>query len=96
MPEPTRINFTHKEVATALVKFHNLHEGIWGLLFHFGIRGVNVGLGDEDLQPSAIVPVMSMGLQRFDKLTNLSVDAAEVNPKPPRVFVRKVKRAKKR
>ena len=94
MAEPTQFSFSHKEVATALVKAQGLHEGIWGLLINFGIRGMNVGATEDDLQPSAIVPVISVGLQQFPKVNNLSVDAAEVNPKP--AGARKAKAAKKR
>ncbi len=84
MPEPTQLSFSHKEVATALLKAQNIHEGIWGLYLKFGIRAMNVGASDDDLQPSAIVPVLSVGLQRFDKINNLSVDAAEANPRQPK------------
>ena len=84
MPEPTQISFSHKEVVTALIKEHGLHEGIWGLYVKFGIRAMNVGGSDEDLQPSAIVPVLTIGVQISDKINNLSVDAAEVNPRQPK------------
>lgn len=99
MPEPTQISFSHQEVATALVKAQGIHDGIWGLFIKFGIRAMNVGTGDADLQPSAIVPVLSIGLQRFEKINNLSVNAAEVNPatKPPKLIgAGKTKAAKKR
>jgi hypothetical protein len=82
MPEPTQLKFTHKEVATALIKAQDLHDGIWGLYINFGIRGMNVGAGEDDLQPTALVPVLNIGLQQFPKVNNLSVDAADVNPKP--------------
>jgi hypothetical protein len=84
MPEPTQITFNHKEVATALLKENGIHEGIWGVFIKFGIRGMNVGASDDDLMPSAIVPVLSIGLQKFDKVNNLSVDAAAVNPREAR------------
>jgi len=84
MPEPQQLKFNHKEVAAALIKAHDIHDGIWGLYINFGIRGMNVGASDDDLQPTALVPVLSIGLQQFEKVNNLSVDAAVVNPKPPR------------
>ena len=99
MPEPTQISFSHKEVVAALIKEQNIRDGIWGLWIKFGIRGMNVGAGDDDLQPSAIVPVLAIGLQRFDKLTNLSVDAASVNPLPKvakQIGAGKTQAAKKR
>ena len=81
MPEPTQLSFSHKEVATALIKAQGIHEGIWGLYVRFGIAARNIGAGDDDLQPAAIVPIMTIGLQQFDKVHNLSVDAAVANPR---------------
>lgn len=81
MPEATQIVFKHKELAELLVKAQGLHEGIWGLFLRFGIGGANLGPSDAEVNPAAIVPVLEIGLQRFDKETNISVDAAKVNPK---------------
>lgn len=81
MPQPTHFNFSHKDVATALIKHQNIQSGIWGLHVKFGIKAMNVGVGDDDLQPSAVIPVLSIGLERFYRLNNLSVDAALVNPR---------------
>jgi hypothetical protein len=72
--------FKHKEIAEALVKHQGLHEGIWGIYVEFGIGAVNVGTPDQNLVPAAIVPIVSIGLQRFEELNSLAVDAAEVNP----------------
>jgi hypothetical protein len=80
MPEATQIVFKHKELAEILVKSQSIHDGIWGLYIRFGIGASNVGPSEADLQPAAIVPVLEIGLQKFDKETNLSVDAAKVNP----------------
>jgi hypothetical protein len=80
MAEITQLVFTHKEVATALIKAHGLHEGIWGLYIKFGITGANVGMTATDLQPAAIVPVLEIGLQKFEEENNIAVDAARVNP----------------
>jgi hypothetical protein len=30
--------------------------------------------------PAAVIPVLEIGLQKFEKETNISVDAAKVNP----------------
>jgi hypothetical protein len=81
MPETKQLTFTHKEVAAALLKGSDLHEGHWGVLVHFGIGGANVGLPpNNNLLPAAIVPILSIGLQRFDEPNDLTVDAAKVNP----------------
>jgi hypothetical protein len=80
MAEATQIVFKHKELAEILIKAQNIHTGIWGLFFRFGIAGMNLGASDADLQPSAVVPILEVGLQKFEKETNISVDAAKVNP----------------
>jgi hypothetical protein len=43
---------------------------------------LTVGPTDTELQPAAIIPVLEIGLQKFEKETNISVDAAKVNPRP--------------
>jgi len=80
MAEATQLVFSHKEVATALVKAHGLHEGIWGLYVKFGIAGVNVGMTPSEMNPAAIVPILEIGLQRFEAENNIAVNAAMVNP----------------
>jgi hypothetical protein len=81
MAEASQITFSYKEVAGALVKQQGLHEGIWGLFVKFGLAATNIGPNDTDLKPAAMLAVMELGLQRFEKENNLSVDAAKVNPK---------------
>ena len=63
-----------------MIKNLGIHSGIWGLAVKFGIGAINAGPNDNELLPAAIVPVMEIGLQKFDKVNNLSVDAAVVNP----------------
>ncbi len=81
MAEPTQVVFSHKEVVEALVKQQGIHDGIWGLFIKFGIKGVNVGQSESDIAPAAVVPILAIGLQKFEKEHNISVDAAKVNPK---------------
>ena len=83
MPETMNIEFDYKEVAEALVRYHNINEGLWGISIKFGIAGANITQGKEgtDLIPSAIVPVLKIGLQKFDQPNSLSVDASKINPK---------------
>lgn len=64
----------------ALIRFNDLHEGLWGLYIEFGLSAANVGLEPDGLLPAAIVPVKKIGLQRFEEPNNLTVDAAEANP----------------
>ncbi len=82
MAESTQIVFSYKEVAEALLKTQNIHDGIWGIFIKFGIAAANVGPTPDTLSPAAIVPVLQIGLQKFEEENNLSVNAATVNPVP--------------
>jgi len=81
MAESTQIVFSYKEVAEALLKTQDIHEGIWGLFIKFGISAANVGATPDTVSPAAIVPILQIGLQKFETENNLSVDAALVNPR---------------
>ncbi len=80
MAESSQYAFKHKEVAEALIKQQGIHEGIWGIHIRFGLAAANLGGSEEDFNPTAIIPVVEIGLQKMDKVTNISVDAAVVNP----------------
>jgi hypothetical protein len=82
MAEAKNYMFTYKEVAEALVKAQDLHEGLWGVYLEFGIGGGNIPAGPDNqtLVPAAIIPILRIGIQRFDQPNSLTVDAAEVNP----------------
>jgi len=69
-------------VVEALIRYNDLHEGLWGIYIEFGLAAANMGQGPEDILPTAIIPVKKIGLQRFDEANNLTVDAAEANPSP--------------
>lgn len=83
MPETNQYIFSFKEIVTALIKAHDIHEGIWGLFVNFGISAQNIGPNENELRPAAMIPILQLGLLKFDKETNLSVDAAKVNPAVP-------------
>ena len=81
MPEMKQVTFTHKEVAEALIRYNDIHEGLWGLYVEFGLAGANLSLQPEgDLNPAAVVPIIKLGLTRVKELNNLSADASAVNP----------------
>jgi len=82
MAEVQQYMFSYKEIAQALVKQQGLHEGLWCVSVTFGINATNFGPNDNDLKPTAIIPIMQFGLQRQEKESNLTVDASKVNPKP--------------
>ena len=79
MAEFDRVTFSHKELAEILVKRQNIREGIWGLYVEFGLKATNLSTGADQV-PAAVIPLLKVGLQKFDEETNISVDAAKVNP----------------
>lgn len=83
MPEATQIVFKHAEIVEMLIKKQEIHEGIWGLFIKFGLNASNVGATETEVMPAAILGVLEIGLQKFDKESNIALDAAKVNPKPP-------------
>lgn len=82
MAEAQNYTFDYKEIVEELIKKQGIHEGLWGIYMEFGIGGANAGPSDGMVFPTAIVPVLKIGIQRFDKPNNLTVDAAEKNPPP--------------
>ena len=80
MAETSQLSFSFKEIAEALVKKHGLHEGVWGLFVKFGMAATNAGPNENELKPTAVIPIVEIGLQKFEKENNLSVDASKVNP----------------
>ncbi|MCU1263888.1 MAG: hypothetical protein JWM21_206 [Acidobacteria bacterium] len=80
MPEANQIGYSFKELATLMIRDRDIHEGYWGVFARFGITATNFGASEADIKPSAIVPIVELGLQKFEELNNLSVDAAKVNP----------------
>ena len=80
MVEATQIVYKYKELAALLVKDQGIHNGYWGIYAKFGIQALNLGQTENDLLPAAIVPLVEIGIQKVDKETSLSVDAAKVNP----------------
>jgi len=82
MAEVKTYIFDYKEVAEALIKKQGIHEGLWGIYMEFGIAGANIHLGPsaDTVVPAAVVPVLKIGMQRFDKPNALTVDAAQINP----------------
>jgi len=79
MPSTKNIVFTYRELAEALVRQGDINEGLWGIYLEFGLQGTNINSPSGELIPSAILGVLKVGLQRFEKPNNLTVDAAEIN-----------------
>lgn len=87
MAEQRQITFTHKEVSEALIKYYGLGEGLWGLYIEFGISGANINTdpaNPDNIFPAAIVPIVKLGIQRFDKPNSLTVDASSISSRSPK------------
>lgn len=83
MAEAQQYVFSYKEIAEALIKKQEIHEGLWGIYIEFGFGAANInptGGGEGVFVPAAIIPVQKIGIQRFDAPNSLTVDAAEINP----------------
>jgi hypothetical protein len=93
MGEPTQIMFKFTEIAELLVKKQGLHEGLWAITIRFGLNATNIPGPTGDLLPTAILPVVEMGLIKFEKPNSLTVDAAKVNPAPKNKPAEQRKRA---
>jgi len=98
MAEQRQITFTHKEVSEALIKYYGLGEGLWGLYIEFGISGANINTdpaNPDNIFPAAIVPIVKLGIQRFDKPNSLTVDASSIKQQEPKEKLSKAKTQKK-
>jgi len=85
--------FDFKEVVEALLRKQGIHEGIWGIFVEFGLAAANAGQTDEQLLPTAIIPIKKIGIHRLEKETNLAVDASKVNPHQKPIIAPKIKKS---
>ena len=73
--------FTWQQVAVALVKARDVHEGLWRVGCRFDLMAAGVKLGKTGIQvPGAFIPIVEMNIARVETGDDLTVDAAEVNP----------------
>ena len=93
MPEPKNFTFSHTELAELLVQKLDIHEGFWGIYLEFGLGAGNVPASSDTsvFVPAAITFVNKVGIQRFEAPSNLTVDAAAVNPKSSQAKKKRVK-----
>lgn len=82
MPEANNYTFSHKEIVELMIKKADLHEGKWMIQVNFGFGVLNAGPTPEQIIPSGVVGIQSLGIQKAqpDSPAILTVDAAEVNP----------------
>jgi len=85
MAEASVYSFSFKEVTETLIKKQGIHEGHWGIRIKFGLGAANFGgVGGGPLLPTALVPVVEIGIQKADTPNDLTVDASQVNPAKPK------------
>ncbi len=84
MSERDRILFSYKEIVECLIKEKSIHDGIWGISirFEFGVANVATPSEEDVFMPAAIVPIAEIGIERVEEESNLTVNAALVNPNP--------------
>lgn len=80
--------FDHQEILEDLIRKRGIHEGLWKIGFEIGLVGTNVNVlnqGNTKLTPAGVVLITRIGLQRVTEPSELTADAAEVNPResPP-------------
>jgi hypothetical protein len=91
MPEASQYMFTHKELVELMIKKAGIHEGKWVMAVTFGFGAINGGPTLEQMMPTGVVGVQSIGIQKAqaESPAILTVDAGVVNPaasnetKPP-------------
>jgi hypothetical protein len=84
MATATKYQFELSQVAAALIKAQNIHEGKWWVAFELVMATGMVGPAPPDLMPGAVMQIKRLLLTRADEstLAHFIVDAAEANPAP--------------
>jgi hypothetical protein len=87
MPESRVVTFELNELVELLIKKQDIHEGLWAIYIEFGFGVANIPMSSEakNFQPAVINVVNRIGIQKSDTPTNLTVDAAQVNPPVPSI-----------
>jgi hypothetical protein len=86
MAIPTQYSFDLDEVATALIKQGNIHEGKWWAVFEFNLGTGMFGQTPSDVLPGGFVQIKRVLLAQAGDPPppeRLVVDAAVVNPARP-------------
>lgn len=65
-----------------MLKEKGIHEGLWMLQVEFTMSAGNFGASEDVAIPTSFLGVSRLGMVQVPKLelSNLTVDAAEVNP----------------
>lgn len=76
MPNVTQYMFSNSEMLRMLLDKQGITEGFWSLTIEFSLAATMAGPSPEELIPSAILGVKSIGLQRSEEKVPGSIDAA--------------------
>jgi hypothetical protein len=100
MAEITQYSFSFAEVAEALIKRNNLHEGEWVVGVEFVLNVGAMGMSPETVRPGAMILANQFQLVKAipgqPHPAGLVVDAAAVNPAKATKEPKPPKRAKGR
>jgi hypothetical protein len=85
MADPTQYTFDLKEVATALLKQQDIHEGLWTVSFEITMGVGSFGPTPTEAKPGAFIQINKIQLARqspgsTEASMPTTVDAAVVNP----------------
>jgi hypothetical protein len=84
MAEITQYSFSFAEIAEALIKRQNLHEGEWVVGVEFVLNVGSMGMSPEAIRPGAMILANQLQLVRAipgqQQPPGLAVNAAVVNP----------------
>jgi hypothetical protein len=85
MPDVNTLSFSYTELITMMLKVADIHDGLWTLNTQFSFLAANAGPTPTALNPTVVVTVTGIGIQRVTEAmpaggSNIIVDAAKVNP----------------
>lgn len=73
---------TIQELTEILIKYHDLHDGMYELTFEVNIAVGAIPMPEGGALPGAAVGFSKIGIKQSEGNPPNSVDAAVVNPKP--------------
>ncbi|HLA74327.1 MAG TPA: hypothetical protein VJM76_00245 [Gammaproteobacteria bacterium] len=82
MADNIEFTFSHRQVIEALLVKKGITEGKWALIVQFGFNAITAGPSDDELFPTAMVGVTSIGIRRAEEGTKgVIVDATLFAPR---------------
>jgi hypothetical protein len=73
-----------KEVGALLIKHYDLHEGLWDVAVEIQVAVGQLAMPtDQSALPGAMFRISKVGLTHAPQVSQLTVNAAEINPLSP-------------